>query len=151
MMDFTFDVSYGGPQEVRVLARRSLGDVTLHYRVNGGPAERAHQPSGRAANATARQSADTTECCAALCTGTNPGDTSRCGSRAAARGASRSLHGRLRVRRPVLVIAAEDYTGASPDQACRAPLYLSFYTDALAANGVGPRRLRRRRQRPRGA
>jgi hypothetical protein len=31
-----FDVSYGSDQQVAVTARRSLRDVTLHYRVNGG-------------------------------------------------------------------------------------------------------------------
>ena len=36
MFDFRFDKSYGDPQDVRVLARRSLGAVTLHWQVNGG-------------------------------------------------------------------------------------------------------------------
>lgn len=31
-----FDVSYGDPQPVQVTARRSLGPVSVHYRVNGG-------------------------------------------------------------------------------------------------------------------
>jgi Zinc carboxypeptidase len=31
--DFTFEYSYGDPQQVRVLARRNLGDVTLRYRI----------------------------------------------------------------------------------------------------------------------
>ena len=37
LFDFKFDVSYGDPQEVRVLAKRSLGAVTLKYQINGGP------------------------------------------------------------------------------------------------------------------
>src|SRR5215218_2483218 len=36
MSDFRFSVSYGDPQPVQVLARRSLGAVTLKYRINGG-------------------------------------------------------------------------------------------------------------------
>ena len=36
----------------------------------------------------------------------------------------------------VLILASEDYTGASPVQA-GGPNYLSFYEDALAANGTG--------------
>ena len=36
LFDFKFGVSYGDPQEVRVLAKRSLGAVTLQYQVNGG-------------------------------------------------------------------------------------------------------------------
>ena len=39
--DFTFDYSYGDPQPVQVLAKRSLGNVTLHYRVNGGSVQSA--------------------------------------------------------------------------------------------------------------
>ena len=38
----------------------------------------------------------------------------------------------------VLVLAAEDYTGISPPyKKTNAPAYLSYYTDALAANGIG--------------
>ncbi len=37
LFDFKFDVSYGDPQEVRVLAKRNLGAVTLKYQINGGP------------------------------------------------------------------------------------------------------------------
>ena len=32
MFDFRFDKSYGDPQDVRVLALRSLGAITLHWR-----------------------------------------------------------------------------------------------------------------------
>jgi len=32
----TFDTSYGSTQQVAVIARRSLRDVTLHYKINGG-------------------------------------------------------------------------------------------------------------------
>ncbi|HEU4756425.1 MAG TPA: M14 family metallopeptidase, partial [Agromyces sp.] len=35
LANFTFDYSYGDPQEVRVIAQRSLGDVTLKYSING--------------------------------------------------------------------------------------------------------------------
>ena len=37
----------------------------------------------------------------------------------------------------MLVVAAEDYTGASPDADAGAPHYLQYYLDALAANGIG--------------
>ncbi len=36
LFDFTFDQSYGDTQEVRVLAKRSLTNVKLVYRINGG-------------------------------------------------------------------------------------------------------------------
>lgn len=34
----TFDVSYGDPQTVAVVAKRALRDLLLRYRINGGPA-----------------------------------------------------------------------------------------------------------------
>ena len=36
-----FDVSYGDPQHVQVNAKRELGTVTMHYRVNGGAEQTA--------------------------------------------------------------------------------------------------------------
>ena len=39
LFDFKFSVSYGDPQEVRVLAKRDLGAVTLHYQVNDEPVQ----------------------------------------------------------------------------------------------------------------
>ena len=41
LFDFKFNKSYGDPQEVRVLAARNLGNVTLRYRINGGPVQSA--------------------------------------------------------------------------------------------------------------
>ena len=35
LANFTFDYSYGDPQEVRVIAQRALGDVTPKYSING--------------------------------------------------------------------------------------------------------------------
>jgi hypothetical protein len=40
-LNFTFDYSYGDPQEVRVDALRSLGPVSVKYRINGGPVQTA--------------------------------------------------------------------------------------------------------------
>ena len=39
--NFTFKYSYGDPQPVQVLAKRSLGRVTLKYRINDGPTRSA--------------------------------------------------------------------------------------------------------------
>ena len=47
MFDFTFDVSYGDPQEVRVLAKRDLGPVTVKFRINGGDVQTAHDRMDR--------------------------------------------------------------------------------------------------------
>ena len=48
------------------------------------------------------------------------------------------LHGRRSdVGNKVLVLAAEDYLAGNPAQDPDGPHYLSYYTDALDANGVG--------------
>ena len=66
MADFRFSVSYGDPQPVRVLAKRSLGAVTLKYQINGGRVvPKRRPPSGRAASATATSATSTTGSCRA--------------------------------------------------------------------------------------
>ena len=45
----TFPISYGDPQTVEVNAKRELGAVTLHWRVNGGREHRAATHGVRAA------------------------------------------------------------------------------------------------------
>ena len=139
LFDFKFAVSYGDPQEVRVLAKRSLGAVTLHYQINGGRGAAAstsewnggerYGPGNGVYYHVVRGDGDRHR---------RRATASRCGSRAAARRATRSP---TRVEsdsgRRVLIVAAEDYTGASPAMpGATAPEYLSFYTDALTANGV---------------
>ena len=37
----SFDVSYGDPQTVAVVAKRALEDLSLHYRINGGATQTA--------------------------------------------------------------------------------------------------------------
>ena len=70
-------------------------------------------------------------------TGTSPGDTVKVWFTAAARRATRSpTRWCSNTGNRVLILAAEDYTGASPVYTKAAPQYLSYYTDALAANGI---------------
>ena len=38
----SFETSYGDPQDVQVNAKRELGKITMHYRVNGGAEQTAH-------------------------------------------------------------------------------------------------------------
>ena len=51
----SFDVSYGDPQTVAVTARRDVSSLALHYRVNGGPEQRAGVRDGAAVSGTAIQ------------------------------------------------------------------------------------------------
>ena len=64
LANFTFDVSYGDPQQVRVIAKRSLGDVRVKYRINGGKVQlRRHARVARAATRTVRRPTSTTRSC----------------------------------------------------------------------------------------
>ena len=134
LFDFKFAV-YGDPQEVRVLAKRDVGRVTLKYRINGAGCGAPAHANGAGASATT-PATPTTTTVRGMVTGTDPGDTvkvwfdggreesdsftydvvSDSGNRRVGP-LGRGLHGRL----------------ARPGP--RGPFYLSYYTDAL--NGVG--------------
>ncbi len=136
--DFKFSVSYGDPQEVRVLARRSLGDVYVKYRINDGDVETASTSEWAGGERYGAGVGTHYHVMRGTVTGTAPGDDVKVWFEA--RGAtSDSFTYKVESDsdRRVLVLAAEDYTGASPAKpGVTAPQYLSFYTDALNANGV---------------
>ena len=140
LSDFRFDVSYGDPQPVRVLAKRSLGAVSLKYRVNGGAVKTA-STSEWAGGERYGSGADVYyHVMEGAVTGTSPGDV-RDGL---VRGVGERRRVRLvpRTRRSGESAAAfsswpaEDYTGISPVYKKRPPQYLSYYLDSLAANGI---------------
>ena len=138
LFDFKFAVSYGDPQEVRVLAKRSLGPVMLQYQINDDPVQgmptsewagdERYGPGNDVYYHVVRGSV----------TGTAPGDSVKVwftGGGATSESFTYTVESDS--SRRVLIVAAEDYTGASPVYADQSgPNYLSFYTDALTANGV---------------
>ena len=63
LFDFKFTVSYGDPQEVRVLAKRSLGAVKVKYQINGGRVRKARTRPGTVVSATTPATSTTTACC----------------------------------------------------------------------------------------
>ncbi len=148
--NFTFKHSYGDPQPVRVVAKRSLGAVDVKYRINGGATQtRTTQEWGggerfspadvhyRVMNGTV--------------VGTNPGDSVEVwfeGDEGGVLYRSDPFTYRAvsETNNRVLVVAAEDRTGASTAQAPGS--YAGFYVDAVADAGYRGRRLRHRRQRP---
>jgi hypothetical protein len=138
LFDFRFSVSYGDPQEVRVLAKRSLGAVTLRYQVNGGRVRTAPTSQWNGGETYGPGNGTYYHVMRGTVRGTAPGDSVKVwftGERAT----SPSFTYRVESDsgRRVLVVAAEDYTGASPaTPGVTAPAFLSFYADALAANGV---------------
>jgi len=133
-----FEVSYGDPQAVQVNAARYLGDVELKFRIGDG----------------AVRSAPTTEWDGGLRYG-DIGDVHFAQLRGQVEGAEVgddvtvwfeagdvtsdefTYHLVSDSDAPVLVLAAEDYTGISPVYGdVTAPLYAEAYLDSIAANGV---------------
>ena len=110
--NFTFSVSYGDPQPVAVIAKRSLGAVT-RMESTAAPSSRRRRRSGRGERYTPAGS--TTTRYAAWSPAPSPTTRSRSGSRAVARRATSFTYTAVsETGHKVLVVAAEDYTGASP-------------------------------------
>jgi hypothetical protein len=137
LFDFKFSVSYGDPQEVRVLAKRSLGAVKLRYRVNGGPVQRASTAEWNGGDSYGPGNGAYYHVVRGTVAGTAPGDSVEVwftGGGETSDSFTYTVESDTGKR--VLIMAAEDYTGASPAIGGTAPAYLSYYTDALDANGV---------------
>jgi Zinc carboxypeptidase len=133
--NFAFDYSYGDPQPVQVLAKRSLGDVTLKYSVNGGPVQSA--PTSEWAGGERYGGADVYyHQLRGEVTGTEPGDSVEVWFEGGGETSDSFTYEAVsETGNRVLVVAAEDYTGASPVQP-PGPHYVDYYLDALAANGI---------------
>lgn len=133
-VQLSFAVSYGDPQPVAVLAQRSLGAVTAKFRINGGAvqsaptSEWAGGSSGLPASVYYHQMRG-------VVTGTDPGDSVEVWFEGGGQVSDSFTYRAVSESgNRVLVVAAEDYTGASPVQD-PGPHYVRYYTDALAANG----------------
>jgi hypothetical protein len=158
LANFKFSVSYGDPQEVRVVALRELGKVELKYRINGGSVKTEKTWEW---NGGERYGGDTDvyyHILRGTVKGAKQGDSVQVwfeeangnwwngrkgGRNAAHHGAKKGAKSESftytvarKSSNKVLVVAAEDYTGASPVQT-PGPHYLNYYLDALAANGYG--------------
>jgi Zinc carboxypeptidase len=141
LTDFTFTVSYGDPQPVRVLAKRSLGTVALKYKINGGAVQTA-TTSEWAGGERFGGGGVYYHVLQGQVTGTAPGDSVEVwfedADNPAVRSGSFTYSERSETNNRVLVLAAEDYTGISPVYRPHPrPAFLSYYLDALAANGIG--------------
>ncbi|MGH2682125.1 MAG: M14 family zinc carboxypeptidase [Actinomycetota bacterium] len=139
--DLAVDVSYagGGSQPVEVLAKKALGPVMLNFEINGVagvPLPTAESADGERFGGNNAYNAYYLYLRGEI-PGLSVGDDVEYWFTA---GASSSSHATFEVVEDadadVLVVAAEDYTGASPPQDPNGPHYLSFYEDALNANGT---------------
>jgi Zinc carboxypeptidase len=133
--NFKFDYSYGDPQPVQVLAKRSLGKVTLNYRINGGGKRTASTSEWRGGEKYTPADVHYREL-RGVVRGTEPGDEVKVWfSARGKRSESFTYRAVSETGNRVLVVAAEDYSGASPAQG-PGPHFLQYYLDALAAHGV---------------
>ncbi len=133
--NFAFAFSYGDPQPVQVLAKRALGAVTAKYRINGGAVQ--SKPTSEWTGGERYKPASVYyHVMRGMVTGTNPGDSVEVWFEGGGqKSESFTYRAVSESGRRMLVVAAEDYLGASPAQA-PGPHYLSYYLDALAANGI---------------
>jgi hypothetical protein len=137
MFDFRFSVSYGDPQEVRVLAKKSLGAVSLQYQVNGGATQTQSTSEWTGGEKYGPGNGAHYRVVSGTVTGTSPGDSVKVWFTGGGQTSPSFTYAVAADNdRRVLIVAAEDYTGASPVQGVAAPKYLSYYMDALTANGV---------------
>ncbi|MDI1460581.1 M14 family zinc carboxypeptidase [Catellatospora sp. KI3] len=135
-----FDVSYGRTQPVAATVRRTLKDVKLHWRVNGGYTKTAGVKEWQGGERYGDTNDDYYGEFRGKVTGTRAGDqvevwfTGRGKS-----GPTASEHFTYKVHDDiggkVLILAAEDVTGASPAQTGTAAKYAGSYAEALTAAG----------------
>ena len=109
--------------------------MTLKYRINGGAVQ--SKPTSERAGGERFSPADVYyHEMRGTVTGTSPGDSVEVWFEGGgARSDSFTYRALSETGNRVLVVAAEDYSGASPGQT-PGPHYVQYYLDALAANGV---------------
>ena len=134
---FAFTKSYGDPQVVATLAKKSLGAVTLRWKVNGtGPTHSATTSEWSGGEVFGSESQRYYHQVRGQVSDTSPGDSVEVWFTAGnQRSESFTYDAVSETGHRMLVVAAEDYTGASPAQSGVAPKYAGSYIAALAANG----------------
>ncbi len=145
-----FDTSYGSPQPVAVTAKRSLRQMELRYRVNGGPVRTGDVERWRGGERYGGENDDYYAEYRGVVRRIDPGDRVRAWftavdpdrrARAGRSGAIRSDAFGFRVASDsgarVLVIANEDYEGVNPtyDPPLSAPKYVDAHRQALRDAG----------------
>ena len=136
-----FGVSYGDPQPVQVTARRSLGKVYLHYRIDGGREQRVRTTEFRGGERYYKERGVFYHRLRGVVEGTRPGQEVTAWFETAngkRRSARFTYEARSESRRRALVIADENYTGPVQDPVTDnlGPDYADEVVAALEANGV---------------
>ena len=137
-----FKVSFGNPQTVQVNARRDLGKITLKYRMNGGRMQTKSTSEWQGGIRYGDEGDYWYHRMRGQVTGTKPGDSVEVwftSSKRHKKSDSFTYKVRSDSNADVLVLAVEDYSGNSalpPYADTTKPNYLSYYADALNANGT---------------
>jgi Zinc carboxypeptidase len=136
MFDFRFDKSYGDPQEVRILAKRSLGAVTMKYRINGGAVQSAATTVWTGGERYGPGNGTYYHVVGGTISGTSPTNSVEVWFEGGGQTSDSFTYTAVsETGNPVLIMAAEDYSGASPVQT-PGPHFLGYYQDALSDNGI---------------
>jgi hypothetical protein len=133
-----FPLSYGSPQTVEVNARRALGAVTVHWRVQGDATVHSAATSEYAGGSRYGAPGGVYRRLRGSVAGFTAGDHVEVWFEA---GGAESAHFTFTAAQAhagdVLVLAAEDYSGIHPNGSPHTgPAYLSYYTNALDTLGV---------------
>jgi hypothetical protein len=133
-VQLSFTKSYGDPQPVAVIAKRSLGAVEVKYRIDGGAVQSAPMNEWEGGSTYDPASVYYRQM-RGVVTGTDPGDSVEVWFEGGGQQSESFTYDAVsETGNDVLVVAAEDYTGASPVQA-PGPHYAGEYVNALAASG----------------
>jgi hypothetical protein len=139
-MNFAFRWSFGDPQPVRILAKRSLGAVSLKYQINGGAVQTRTTSEWTGGETYGQEGSLYYHVMEGVVSGTSPGDSVRVWFEGGgATSEAFTYQAVSETGKDVLVMAAEDYSGASTNPAYPAgprPFFLSSYANALSANGI---------------
>jgi hypothetical protein len=134
-VQLSFTKSYGDPQPVAVIAKRSLGAVEVRYRINGGDEQSAPMEEWEGGSRYNPASVYYHQM-RGVVTGTDPGDSVEVWFEGGGQVSDSFTYQAVSESgNRVLVVAAEDYSGASPVQDPAGPHFAAEYVDALAANG----------------
>jgi zinc carboxypeptidase/immune inhibitor InhA-like protein len=142
LTDFRFNVSYGDPQPVRVLAKRSLGAVSLQYQINGGAVQTKPTSEWAGGDRWGNEGDVYYHIVQGVVSGASPGASVKVWFKDADGPATSEPFTYTLASdtgRSVLILAAEDYTGISPVYKSNPrPAYLQYYLDSLRAIGIEP-------------
>jgi hypothetical protein len=134
----TFGISYGDPQTVEVDAKKSLGNVRVYWQVNNGAVHWGPTSEYEGGQRHYGDPGVYYHHLRGVVTGTKPGDSVKVWFQAGQRHASDAFTyaAKAESSNKVLLMVAEDYTGASPVQT-GGPKYLDTYAKALTDARIG--------------